>query len=173
MPIPVFYRFSARAVHPGISITRICSSSAQRLDGREGPLPSRGAISPGRELKPANTAARPFNPAKLLESVRRQRGVDGRAGDRAMPQPALDRPGVVSIVGERQTRRSRTDEIVGRNMQIVGLTSGLCLSVPAKASDRHACHRYPTGTLSNCVSRTGRSQRPKQTTWRPPRMRGQ
>src|ERR1700722_10108430 len=39
-------------------------------------------------------------PPEVLEPIRRQRGVDGRAGDRAMPQPSLDRPGVVPFVGE-------------------------------------------------------------------------
>jgi hypothetical protein len=35
-------------------------------------------------------------PPKVLEPVRRQRRVDGRAGDRPMPKPVLDRPGVVA-----------------------------------------------------------------------------
>jgi hypothetical protein len=37
---------------------------------------------------------------EVLEPVRRQRRVDGRAGDRAMPKPPLDCPGVVALVGE-------------------------------------------------------------------------
>jgi hypothetical protein len=37
---------------------------------------------------------------EILEPVRRQRRVDSRAGDRPMPEPPLDRPGVVALVGE-------------------------------------------------------------------------
>jgi hypothetical protein len=40
-------------------------------------------------------------PPEVLEPVRRPRRVDGRAGDRAMSEPALDRPGVVPLVGQR------------------------------------------------------------------------
>jgi hypothetical protein len=37
---------------------------------------------------------------EVLEPVRRQRRVDGRAGDRAMAEPPLDSPGVVALVRE-------------------------------------------------------------------------
>jgi hypothetical protein len=40
-------------------------------------------------------------PPKVFEPVRRQRRVDRGAGDRPMSEPALDRPGVVAIVGQR------------------------------------------------------------------------
>jgi hypothetical protein len=39
-------------------------------------------------------------PPEVLEPVWRQRRVDGGAVDRPMPQPPLDRPGVVALVGE-------------------------------------------------------------------------
>jgi hypothetical protein len=39
-------------------------------------------------------------PPEILEPVRRQRGVDRRARDRPMPEPPLDRPSVVPLVGE-------------------------------------------------------------------------
>jgi hypothetical protein len=39
--------------------------------------------------------------AKILEPVRRQCRVDGRARDRPMAEPSLDRPGVVALVGQR------------------------------------------------------------------------
>jgi hypothetical protein len=39
-------------------------------------------------------------PPELLESVRRQRGVDGRAGDRAVAEPSLDGTGIVTLVGK-------------------------------------------------------------------------
>jgi hypothetical protein len=42
-----------------------------------------------------------INPARVLEPVRRQCRVDGRAGDRPVTQPALNGPGVMSLVGER------------------------------------------------------------------------
>jgi hypothetical protein len=40
-------------------------------------------------------------PPEILEPVRRQRRVDCGAGDRPMAEPALYRPGVVPLVGER------------------------------------------------------------------------
>jgi hypothetical protein len=43
------------------------------------------------------------SPPDVLEPVRRQRRVDGGAVDRPMAEPALDRPGVVSLVGEGVT----------------------------------------------------------------------
>jgi hypothetical protein len=42
-------------------------------------------------------------PPEVLEPVRRQRRVDRGAGDRPMAEPALDRPGVVPLVGEGVT----------------------------------------------------------------------
>jgi hypothetical protein len=39
-------------------------------------------------------------PPEILEPIRRQRCVDGGAGDRSMAEPALDRPDVVALVGE-------------------------------------------------------------------------
>jgi hypothetical protein len=44
------------------------------------------------------------SPPEVLEPVRRQRRVDGGAGDRTVSEPALDCPGVVALVGET-TRR--------------------------------------------------------------------
>jgi hypothetical protein len=41
------------------------------------------------------------NPARVLEPIRRQRRVDGGAAVRPMVEPALDRPGVVTLVGGR------------------------------------------------------------------------
>jgi hypothetical protein len=38
---------------------------------------------------------------EVLEPVRRQCRVDGRARDRPMAEPSLDRPGVVALVGQR------------------------------------------------------------------------
>jgi hypothetical protein len=38
---------------------------------------------------------------EILQPVRRQRRVDGRAGDRPVAEPALDRTGVAPLVGER------------------------------------------------------------------------
>jgi hypothetical protein len=38
---------------------------------------------------------------EVLEPVRRQGPIDRSAGDRPMAEPALDRPGVVALVGER------------------------------------------------------------------------
>jgi hypothetical protein len=50
-------------------------------------------------------------PPEVLEPVRHQNRVGGRAGDRAMTEPALDRPGLMaSSLGERgmlDERRSR------------------------------------------------------------------
>jgi hypothetical protein len=40
---------------------------------------------------------------EILEPIRRQGRVHRRARDRTMPQPSLDRPGIVSLVGERMT----------------------------------------------------------------------
>src|SRR5262249_8661420 len=42
----------------------------------------------------------PSLPPEVLEPVRRQRRVNRGASDRPMPEPTLDRPGVVPLVGE-------------------------------------------------------------------------
>jgi hypothetical protein len=50
-------------------------------------------------------------PPEVLEPVRRQRDVDGRAGDRPVPEPALDGSRVVALVGERVAARvARRDD---------------------------------------------------------------
>jgi hypothetical protein len=43
----------------------------------------------------------PVRAADMPPIPRCQRGIDGRAGDRPMAEPALDRPGVVALVGQR------------------------------------------------------------------------
>jgi hypothetical protein len=40
-------------------------------------------------------------PPEVLEPVRHQNRVGGRAGDRAMTEPALDRPGVMALAVRR------------------------------------------------------------------------
>ena len=65
-----------------------------------------------------STSSHPI-PPEVLEPVRRQRRVDRGAGDRPVPQPALDRPGVVPFVrkcvsaGVAQHVRVRLDLKVG------------------------------------------------------------
>jgi hypothetical protein len=59
--------------------------------------PLRSAADLGADHVPARSRS---IPPEVLKAVRRQRRVDGRAGDRPMSQPALDCPGVVALVGE-------------------------------------------------------------------------
>jgi hypothetical protein len=50
-------------------------------------------------------------PPEVLEPVRRQRRIDRGTRDRPVPQPPLDRPGVVALVGERDRGPSfRSDQ---------------------------------------------------------------
>jgi hypothetical protein len=48
---------------------------------------------------PGGAPRQKTRPVRILEPVWRQR-VDGRAGDGTMPEPALDRSGVVALVYE-------------------------------------------------------------------------
>jgi hypothetical protein len=47
-----------------------------------------------------NATARHSLPPEVFEPIRRQRRVDRCAGDRPMPEPPLDGPGVVAFIGE-------------------------------------------------------------------------
>jgi hypothetical protein len=70
-------------------------------------------------------------PPEVLEPVRRQWRVDGRAGDRPMPEPSLDRPGVVSLVGEGVA--ASVPENVGMGLELKAGTCGGALDHSGEA----------------------------------------
>jgi hypothetical protein len=106
----------------------------------------------------------PITPPEILEPVRRQRRVHRRGRDRAMPQPSLDCPRVVPLVGK--CIAAGMAKHVRVRFQLKAGACGCPLDQPPKASRRERAPRSLTNTkgdgrvASRCSRRRARLSSP-------------